>query len=193
MVGRVCLAAAFLAAALAACSDDGSSLNGGRTSASSSGSSGDPGTSSGDPGSSGSSGTSGAGSDSGASGTTPTPTGTTPEETCVAKINDYRKTKNLKPYARWDSAEACSDGQAKSDGQTSTPHGAFGTCGERAQNECPGWPGPPGTMIPKCLEAMFGEGPGGGHYDAIMGNYTKVSCGFAAAPNGQIWAVQNFL
>lgn len=48
-------------------------------------------------------------------------------------------------------------------------------------------------MIPQCLAAMFSQGPGEGHYDAIMSKqYTKVSCGFGTAPNGQIWSVQNF-
>ncbi len=180
---------------LGACSDDSSTLGtsgGARRSGTSgaAGTSGDDG-SSGDTGSSGSSGSSG---DTGGSSGDVTPTGTTPAEICVSTINQYRATKGLPAYARWDAAESCSDGQAKSDGTTKAAHGAFGKCGEHAQNECPGWPGPPDAMIPQCLKAMFGEGPGGGHYDAIMGKqYTKVSCGFATAPDGQIWAVQNFL
>lgn len=192
MLRGIGLAAVIVALTLVACSDDPSSLNSGRsnTSSSGAGTSGTSGTS-GDTTSSSSGGSGTSGGTSGTSGTTPA--GTTPAEICVATINDYRKTKNLAPYARWDTAEACTDGQAKSDGSTGAAHGAFGKCGEHAQNECPGWPGPSGTMIPKCLKAMFGEGPGGGHYEAMMGKYTKVSCGFAAAPNGQIWAVQNFL
>jgi hypothetical protein len=105
----------------------------------------------------------------------------------------YRTAKGLPAYARWTEEESCADGQATSDGSGSSAHGAFGKCGEFAQNECPGWPGPPDTMIPKCLEAMYGEGPGGGHYEAMLSTkYTKVSCGFGAAPGGAIWAVQNF-
>ena len=186
---------ALAAMTLMGCSDDSGSLNGGRSGTSSSGS-GTSGTSGTTSSSSGDTGTSGStGGTSGTSGTSGTaPAGTTPAEICVATINDYRKTKSLPPYARWDAAETCTDGQAKSDGSTGQAHGAFGKCGEHAQNECPGWPGPSGTMIPQCLKAMFGEGPGGGHYEAMMSKqYTKVSCGFAAAANGQIWAVQNFL
>lgn len=164
----------ILGVAVAACSDDSSTLG-------TSGSAGRSGTSS-------SSGTSGA---IGSSGDV-TPTRTTAVEICVSTINQYRATRGLPPYARWDAAESCSDGEAKSDGSTGRAHGAFPKCGEHAQNECPGWPGPADTMIPRCLKAMFGEGPGGGHYDAMMGNYTKVACGFAVAPDGQIWAVQNF-
>jgi hypothetical protein len=180
MLKGIGLAAAIAATTLAACS--GTSSSGGA-----SGTSGDTTSSAGDTGTSGDSGT---GGDTGTSGGA---TGTTPAEVCVAAINEYRKTKALPPYARWDAAEACTNGQATSDGTTNKPHGAFGECGEHAQNECPGWPGPPGTMIGPCLKLMFDQGPGEGHYDTMMAKqYTKVSCGFGTAPNGRIWAVQNF-
>jgi len=118
--------------------------------------------------------------------------GTTAAEICVSTINAYRKTKGLPAYARWTEAETCSDGQALSDGQTKKPHGAFGKCQEMGQNECPGWPGTPDKMIPDCLKAMWAEGPGGGHYDAMASTrFTKVACGFANGSGG-IWAVQNF-
>ena len=119
--------------------------------------------------------------------------GTSPAEICVATINQYRASKGLQAYARWSDTETCADSQAKSDGSSSSAHGAFGKCGEVAQNECPGWPGPPATMIPDCLKAMWAEGPGGGHYEAMSSRmYTKVSCGFGTAADGSIWAVQNF-
>jgi hypothetical protein len=180
MLKGIGLAAAIAATTVAACSDTPSSQSGSQGSDMSS--------------SGGTSGTSGdATSSSGDAGTSGGATGTTPAEVCVAAINDYRKTKNLPPYARWDAAEACTNDQATSDGTTNKPHGAFGKCGEYGQNECPGWPGQPGTMIAPCLKAMFGEGPGGGHYENMMAKrYTKVSCGFAKASNGRIWAVQNF-
>ena len=48
-------------------------------------------------------------------------------------------------------------------------------------------------MIGRCLELMWAEGPGGGHHDTFIDKkYKKVACGFAAAPNGKIWAVQNY-
>ena len=41
--------------------------------------------------------------------------------------------------------------------------------------------------------AMWGEGPGGGHYvNMASTKYTKVACGFGKAANGGIWAAQNF-
>lgn len=111
---------------------------------------------------------------------------------CVDTINAYRATLGLAPYARWTSAEACSDGEAQSDSQTGKAHGAFGRCGEWAQNECPGWSGPPGAMITSCLKMMWAEGPGGGHYENMRGKYKRAACGFYVLPNGSVWAVQNF-
>ena len=109
----------------------------------------------------------------------------------------YRATLGLPAYARWRDAEDCSDEEARSDGMTGTAHGAFTKCGESAQNECPGWPGPPEMMIGGCLDLMWKEGPGAdfashGHYINMSSTqYTKVACGFAEV-NGSIWAVQNF-
>ena len=116
---------------------------------------------------------------------------------CVDTINMYRATLGLAPLERWKDAEACSDAEAASDGKTGTPHGAFGMCGEGAQNECPGWPGPPASMITGCLELMWNEGPGEdfaahGHYiNMSNAGYTRVACGFAEGMGG-VWSVQNF-
>lgn len=153
---------------LASCSDSAAGEGGG----------GEPGSSSGDEGTS--------------SGAIDTPSGSA-AEICVATINEYRQKKGLAPYARWTEQESCADGEAKSDATTNRAHGAFGKCQEFAQNECPGWPGPAGTMIPDCLKAMWAEGPGGGHYEAMASTkYTKVACGFGTAGSGTIWSVQNF-
>jgi len=116
---------------------------------------------------------------------------------CVDTINMYRATLGLPALARWTDAEDCSDAECLSDGMTNTPHGAFGMCGELAQNECPGWPGDPADIIGGCLELMWNEGPGDdfnthGHYINMSNpNYTKVACGFAPGMGG-VWAVQNF-
>lgn len=120
------------------------------------------------------------------------------EQTCVDGINSYRKTLGLPAYARWTDAEKCADDQATSDGTAMSAHGAFGKCMENAQNECPGWPGPPETMIGDCLKMMWAEGPGAdfakhGHYISMSSTqYTKVSCGFHTFADGSVWAVQDF-
>lgn len=112
---------------------------------------------------------------------------------CVDIINMYRATIGAPPYARWTDGEMCVDGQAKADSQSGTPHSAFGQCNEWAQDECPGWPGPPDQMIGDCLAAMWAEGPGGGHYDNMSSTmYTKAACGYYTLGDGSVWATQDF-
>ncbi len=119
-------------------------------------------------------------------------TGSTFHELCWSTINEYRKRAGLPPYERWDDGEACADGQARDDAATRRPHGSFPRCGEFAQNECPGTPGTPEEAIVDCLAAMWAEGPGGGHHDAMASTrYTKVACGVYDTGRG-IWSVQNF-
>jgi hypothetical protein len=115
------------------------------------------------------------------------------QQLCVDIINQYRATLGRPALARWTSAEACSDGEAKSDSQTGKPHGAFGQCGEYGQNECPGWSGPPQSLLPGCLKMMWNEGPGGGHYENMASTkFHQVACGFSNMGTGSVWAVQNF-
>jgi hypothetical protein len=120
------------------------------------------------------------------------------EQQCVDDINAFRASIGLPPYQRWTTNEACTDGQAKADGTSMTAHGAFGQCDENAQDECPGWPGPPESMIGQCLQMMWDEGPGSsfethGHYINMSSTkYTKVSCGFHTFPDGSVWATQDF-
>ena len=122
----------------------------------------------------------------------------TAEQLCVDTINSYRAQLGLPPYQRWSAEESCADGQAQSDSQSGTAHGAFGQCTENAQNECPGWPGPPSQMITQCLAMMWAEGPGTdfskhGHYINMSSTqYTKVACGFYTLSDGSVWAVQDF-
>lgn len=112
---------------------------------------------------------------------------------CVQRINQYRATLGLPALMRAPTAEACVDRQAASDGQSKTAHGAFGQCNEGAQNECPGWPGALSQALPGCLDAMWREGPGGGHYDTMSSpSYRYVACGFAVAADGSWWAIQDF-
>jgi len=144
----------------------------------------------------------GAGS-GGSSGNGSTATGTmgsdgSAEQQCVDIINNYRATLSLPPYARWTDAEMCASSEAASDSQSGTAHGAFGMCKESAQNECPGYGGSYATMLPKCLDLMWKEGPGTdfsahGHYINMTNpKYTKVACGFATTAAGKIWSVQDF-
>jgi hypothetical protein len=184
------VATALACVALVSCGDDPNDLSGGRGGASSGGSasggsggsSGDDGaSSSGDPASSSASGGSSGGGDGSAA------------DVCVRAINAHRAEQGLPAFERWTDAEACADGEAKSDGASGQAHGAAFQCGEVAQNECPGGPGPAAQMIPQCLELMWEQGPGEGHHDNMASTrFTKVACGFHTLPDGSVWSVQNF-
>jgi hypothetical protein len=119
-------------------------------------------------------------------------------EDCVRIINQYRASIGLPPYQRWTDRESCADNEAKNDAEINKPHGSFGSCGEWAQNACPGWSGTPERMIGSCLQMMWAEGPGSdfsahGHYlNMSSTNYTKVACGFYVTPQGTVWTLQDF-
>jgi hypothetical protein len=120
-------------------------------------------------------------------------TGGDTTDTCVSTINDYRSKVGLPAYKRWTGEETCASGQAQSDSKTGTGHGAFGHCGELAQDECPAFPFAPSRALPECLAAMWKEGPGGPHYQNMTSTqYTKVACGVFVTATGQTWAVQDF-
>lgn len=116
---------------------------------------------------------------------------------CVQRTNEYRARVGVGPVARRSDAEACGDAEARSDAARSVAHGAFGQCRERAQNECPGWPGSLSDVIDGCLAMMFAEGPGSGpahgHYTNMTERkYGGVACGITQLPDGKFWVVQNF-
>jgi hypothetical protein len=118
---------------------------------------------------------------------------------CVQIINMDRATLSpASPALVEDTAEeACVDGQAQADYQANTAHSAFGNCKESAQDECPNWPGPPSSIMTKCLAQMWAEGPpaaGQDNHWLNMSNakYKKVACGFYQTPAGKWWATQDF-
>lgn len=122
----------------------------------------------------------------------------TARQTCVDRVNQLRATKGLGPIARRASAESCADGQAKTDSETGKAHSAFNACLSQvpgwtgaAQNECPGW-GSVADTLAGCIDAMWAEGPGGGHYDNMVSDSDYIACGFYTTPQGKVWMVQDF-
>ena len=115
-------------------------------------------------------------------------------QSCVDRINQYRARVRVAPVSRDPSSEPCDDEESRLDARSNRPHGSFGKCGERAQNACPSYPGASvEDVLTKCLQQMYDEGPGGGHYDNMTSTkYSRASCGFEALPGGRIWTVQNF-
>lgn len=142
-------------------------------------------------------GTGGSGSDG--QGTGPGDTNAANRKLCVDTINQYRATLSLPAYTEWNDGESCADGEAESDSKSGKAHGAFGTCKESAQDECPGWPGNDiAGSIKGCLQQMWNEGPGSdfathGHYiNMSSSKYSQAACGFYVTTDGKLWAVQNF-
>jgi hypothetical protein len=119
---------------------------------------------------------------------------------CVQIINmDRAMLSPASPPLVEDTAEeACVDGEAQADYEANTAHSAFGNCNrESAQDECPNWPGPPSSIMTKCLAQMWAEGPpaaGQDNHWLNMSNakYKKVACGFYQTPAGKWWATQDF-
>jgi hypothetical protein len=116
----------------------------------------------------------------------------------VDRTNALRATKGLAPIPRLASAESCVDGQAKADAESGKAHGSFDACPtqvknwkEAAQNECPGHRSVESTLG-GCLDMMWAEGPGGGHYDNMVGSATLTACGFYTTPEGKVWMVRDF-
>jgi len=119
---------------------------------------------------------------------------------CVQIINQDRASLSPQSPALTEASaaeESCVDGQAKADYTANKPHDAFGQCQEFAQDECPGWPGPPSSIDTNCLAQMWAEGPpaaGQDNHWLNMSNaqYTRVACGFYQTPMGDWWATQDF-
>jgi len=125
---------------------------------------------------------------------------------CVDLINQKRATLGLPALARWRDGEALAASDAADDGRTRIRHGAYrrriaaGVRETSAQNECLNTDTRAGEMIRTCIDDMWAEGPERpdgkehGHYvNMTSPRYAKVACGFAIAPDGSLWSVQNFI
>jgi hypothetical protein len=120
---------------------------------------------------------------------------------CVSETNRYRQTIGKVALVHSPEIEAYADEGAEIDFHGS-PHQHFtSTNGGNgiafAENECPGqlgWTLAAGedvsAVVGRCIKAFYDEGPGGGHYENLMGPYTKVGCGIFAA-EGKITIVQD--
>lgn len=124
-----------------------------------------------------------------------------PYDDCVQRINQLRRAcQCLPPLTRWHGGEKCANKHAKHDSKKGI-HAGFNDhiCKPQgsAQNECPAWPSTD-RVVEGCLQAMWDEGPGKrfskhGHYKNMSSlAYEEVACGFARAPDGTLWSVQNF-
>ena len=126
---------------------------------------------------------------------------------CVDQINQFRwQCQCLPPLQRWTEAEVCTDQMAQNDYETQTANAGFAAriCAPSgpAENECAGWvslesvtQGAPGGE--SCLALMWHEvdspsGEQGDYLNMSDDSYTKVACGIYVAPDGEVWALQNY-
>jgi uncharacterized protein YkwD len=118
---------------------------------------------------------------------------------CVDETNRYRAMQGLPALRRSPELERCAAAAAATDHRDRQPHGHFMAtqgCGIAfAENEIPWWPlsyaGSLRGTIVQGLADMWAEGPGGGHYENMRGNYSELGCGIVFVAD-EITVVQNF-
>lgn len=107
---------------------------------------------------------------------------------CVDENNRFRTMAGKDPFARSADLEAFAAEGAQADGAAHVPHSHFkATMGGGiafAENEIPWWKsnlGDTHAIVAKGIQLMWDEGPGDGaahgHYNTIVGPYTKLGCG----------------
>ncbi len=124
------------------------------------------------------------------------------QQACADVVNSYRTTLPRTPLVPWTDSASCFARQAKADAIAGVGHAHFGTCGESAQNTCPGW-GSDATdsaqisTLRQCAKMMWDEGPGAdfsrhGHYLNMANTaYTSIGCGFHLQ-EGRLWINMDF-
>ncbi|OIP45434.1 MAG: hypothetical protein AUK31_08405 [Fibrobacteres bacterium CG2_30_45_31] len=121
---------------------------------------------------------------------------------CMNFNNDRRAELSVSALGRWTRGEACADSEALADQSGAGAHGSFGSCGEYAQNTCPGWPTDSSIashvqVLRSCMQSMWDEGPGEpysahGHYiNMSNADYSELACGFSEV-NGNLWVNMNY-
>ena len=130
----------------------------------------------------------GIGGDAGLRDAPPTTAVAMAHQLCISETNKDRATKGKPAVVESAQLETYADAGAMHDFATS-PHDHFSmTSGGGiafAENECPqqgNWNlsfgnGDLGMTVAACVKAFFDEGPGGGHYENMMGNYGTLGCG----------------
>jgi uncharacterized protein YkwD len=103
-----------------------------------------------------------------------------------------RRDDGLDTFAQAASAQLAKDHRAH---QYFKDKAATCGCGLQAENQgaADGWPaGPVQTQIDEILATMMAEGPGGGHYEAILGaKYTRLGVGLVD-PGGSLYFTNDF-
>jgi len=118
------------------------------------------------------------------SATTPSPQADPNLAFCVQETNRYRAMVGRPALVESTSIEAFAAAAAQADTQSGVPHGYYRSHdpGFGAENEAPNWYlpyyGSAHNLIAQAIAAFWSEGPGGGHYENIVGPYSQLGCGF---------------
>jgi hypothetical protein len=120
---------------------------------------------------------------------------------CVNEINRLRGTVGLAALASSSRIGAFSNDAAQVDGQAHVAHMYFrqtngGNGTARAETMIEWWNvrdyGTVEAIVRQGVATMWGEGPGGIHFDTITGPYTEIGCGIFVAPDGEVTVSQDF-
>ena len=119
---------------------------------------------------------------------------------CVDETNRYRAMHGRAPLARSAQLEAYANKGAEIDFH-GTPHQHFSSTNGGgiafAENECPRWSlsqqgnGDMKMLVAACIAVFYAEGPGGGHYENMLGNYGTLGCGIYES-GGRATIIQDF-
>lgn len=121
-------------------------------------------------------------------------------ESCVAITNDYRRAAGVAPLERDADLEAFARAAADYDARRRRPHAWFRKTGgggiSRAENQVPRWPldryRTVAEVVRQGLDAMWQEGPGGGHRKALANRaWTRLGCAVVVL-DGTVTVVQEF-
>lgn len=106
---------------------------------------------------------------------------------CIGETNRYRASKGKPPFQRSTVLDGYAAEGARADHAARQPHQHFNSVqfpasfSGLAENELPWWHLEPGGSVREVIRAgvatMWAEGPGGGHYDNLVGPFTEVGCG----------------
>jgi len=118
---------------------------------------------------------------------------------CVEQTNVYRLSVGRAALTQSADLDLYAAVAAQHDAAARMPHGLFSaTAGggvAMAENAIPWWSlsqvGTVHEIVRQGLAAMWAEGPGGGHYDNMIGPYTEVGCGIVVSGD-YVTAVQAF-
>ncbi len=116
---------------------------------------------------------------------------------CVDEVNRYRASVGLPALSRSPVLEAFAQIGVEHDASIRIPHDYFrqtnGGGVAKAETEILWWRGLTTVrVISAGLAQMWAVGPGGEHYDILVGRYTDVGCGIFVSPSGEVSVSQTF-